>query len=286
MKSSLHNQYKKCTLCARKCNVDRTKGELGFCEASAEVVVASYMVHRFEEPPISGKNGSGTIFFSYCTARCSYCQNYNYSRGKHGRATTIQRLAEIMLELVKKGSHNINLVTPTHYIPTILSALDIAKSEGLSVPIVYNTNGYESDGALEMLNGYVDIYMPDAKYSDNKLAEEQCGFIDYSKYNMSALKRMRQQVGDLETDKGGIAKKGLLIRHLVIPGYIENTKSLLEKISEEISNKVHISLMNQYSPIAQVREHPNLKRRLDVEEYEESKAYLERLGFLNGWIQN
>jgi len=286
MKNSINDIYKKCTLCARKCNVNRTKGELGFCEATAEVVVASYMVHRFEEPPISGKIGSGTIFFSYCTARCSYCQNYNYSRGKHGKIVTTQRLAEIMLELERKGSHNINLVTPTHYIPSILEALDMAKSGGLSIPIIYNTNGYESETAIDILNGYVDIYMPDAKYSDDKLAKEQCGFIDYSKHNIIALKKMYKQVGDLETDKGSIAKKGLLIRHLVLPGYIKNTKSLLENISEEISNKVYISLMNQYSPIAQVREHPNLKRRLNAEEYEEAKAYLEYLGFLNGWIQD
>ncbi len=278
--------YKECTLCARKCGVDRTKSKLGFCKATAEVVVASYMVHRFEEPPISGKSGSGAIFFSYCTARCSYCQNYNYSRGKHGKIVTAQRLAEIMLELERKGSHNINLVTPTHYIPSILEALDMAKSGGLSIPIIYNTNGYESETAIDILNGYVDIYMPDAKYSDDKLAKEQCGFIDYSKHNIIALKKMHKQVGALQIDNDALAKKGLLIRHLVLPGYIDNTKGVLEQISKELSNEVYISFMNQYSPIAQVKDHQNLKRRLSKKEYEKAKSHLERLGFLNGWIQD
>ena len=278
--------YKKCTLCARKCGVDRTKGKLGFCKATAEVVVASYMVHRFEEPSISGKIGSGTIFFSYCTARCSYCQNYNYSRGKHGKIVTTKRLAEMMLELEKKGSHNINLVTPTHYIPSILEALDIARSSGLSIPIVYNTNGYESETAIDILNGYVDIYIPDAKYSDDKLAEEQCGFVDYNKHNIIALKKMRRQVGELQIDNDALAKKGLLIRHLVLPGYIENTKGVLKQISKGLSNKVYISFMNQYSPIAQVKDHRNLKRRLSKKEYGKAKSHLEWLGFINGWTQD
>jgi len=278
--------YKKCTLCARKCGVDRTKGKLGFCKATAEVVVASYMVHRFEEPSISGKIGSGTIFFSYCTARCSYCQNYNYSRGKHGKIVTTKRLAEMMLELEKKGSHNINLVTPTHYIPSILEALDIARSSGLSIPIVYNTNGYESETAIDILNGYVDIYIPDAKYSDDKLAEEQCGFVDYNKHNIIALKKMRRQVGELQIDNDALAKKGLLIRHLVLPGYIENTKGVLKQISKELSNEVYISFMNQYSPIAQVKDHRNLKRRLSKKEYGKAKSHLEWLGFINGWTQD
>ena len=278
--------YKKCTLCARKCGVDRTKRKLGFCKATAEVVVASYMVHRFEEPSISGKIGSGTIFFSYCTARCSYCQNYNYSRGKHGKIVTTKRLAEMMLELEKKGSHNINLVTPTHYIPSILEALDIARSSGLSIPIVYNTNGYESETAIDILNGYVDIYIPDAKYSDDKLAEEQCGFVDYNKHNIIALKKMRRQVGELQIDNDALAKKGLLIRHLVLPGYIENTKGVLKQISKELSNEVYISFMNQYSPIAQVKDHRNLKRRLSKKEYGKAKSHLEWLGFINGWTQD
>jgi len=286
MKNSINDIYKKCTLCARKCNVNRTKGELGFCKATAEVVVASYMVHRFEEPPISGKIGSGAIFFSYCTARCSYCQNYNYSRGKHGKIVTTQRLTEIMLELERKGSHNINLVTPTHYIPSILEALDMAKSGGLSIPIIYNTNGYESETAIDILNGYVDIYMPDAKYSDDKLAKEQCGFIDYSKHNIIALKKMHKQVGALQIDNDALAKKGLLIRHLVLPGYIDNTKGVLEQISKELSNEVYISFMNQYSPIAQVKDHQNLKRRLSKKEYKKAKSHLKRLGFINGWVQD
>ena len=191
-----------------------------------------------------------------------------------------------MLELEKKGSHNINLVTPTHYIPSIIYALDIARSKGLNIPIVYNTNGYESEEAIDMLNGYINIYMPDAKYSDDRLANKQCSFIDYSKHNLIALKKMYKQVGGLTINESGIAKKGLLIRHLVLPGYIENTKGVLENIARELSNKTYVSLMNQYSPIAQVRNDPNLKRRLNAEEYEKAKAYLELFGFLNGWVQD
>ncbi len=286
MNSSIYDRYRKCSLCPRKCGVDRTQGKLGFCKATSEVFVASYMVHRFEEPPISGHNGSGTIFFSYCTARCCYCQNYNYSRGRYGKSVTTPGLTEIMLELEKKGAHNINLVTPSHYIPSIIEALDIARLKGIKIPIVYNTNGYESEEAIDMLNGYIDIYMPDAKYSDDKLANKQCGFINYSKHNIAALKKMRKQVGDIKTDINGIAERGLLIRHLVLPGYIENTRGVLRQIAKELSNKAYISLMNQYSPIAQVKKDPNLKRRLTAEEYKKAKAYLERLGFLNGWVQD
>jgi len=192
----------------------------------------------------------------------------------------------MMLELEKRGAHNINLVTPCHYVPSIIEALDMARSKGMKIPIVYNTNGYESEEAIDMLNGYIDIYMPDAKYSDDKLANEHCGFIDYSKHNIAALKKMRQQVGDLKTDADGIAKSGLLVRHLVLPGYVENTRGVLRQIAKELSNKIFVSLMNQYSPIAQVRKDPNLKRRLDAKEYEKAKAYLELFGFLNGWVQD
>ncbi len=280
------NKYEKCTLCARRCGANRTQGKLGFCKATSEAVVASYMVHHFEEPPISGHNGSGTIFFSHCTGRCCYCQNYNYSRGIYGKKVTTQKLSEIMLELEKKGAHNINLVTPSHYIPSIITALDIARSKGMKIPTVYNTNGYESEEAIDILNGYIDIYMPDAKYSDDKLANKQCEFINYSKHNIAALKKMREQVGDLKIDTDGIAQRGLLIRHLVLPGYIKNTRDVLKRIAKELSNKVFVSLMNQYSPIAPVKNDPNLKRRLNAEEYEKAKAYLELFGFFNGWVQD
>lgn len=285
MSSSLLASYKKCRLCPRKCSVDRSAGEVGFCRAPADLAIATYMPHRLEEPPISGSKGSGTIFFSYCTARCVFCQNYGYSRGYKKKFITVQRLSEIMLELQDKGCHNINLVTPSHYLPSIVVALKKAKEQGLAIPILYNSSGYESVETLKMLDGLIDIYLPDAKYSDDALAKEHGQFIDYSKHNIAALKEMYRQVGNLELDTFGVAKKGLIIRHLVLPGYLENTKGILQAIAKELSNKVHISLMNQYSPIIHVRNHPKLCRRLTAKEYAQAKSYLEELGFANGWVQ-
>jgi len=286
MDKSILNLYKKCQLCPRECNVDRTSGQLGFCKAGTEVVVASYMPHRFEEPAISGTKGSGTIFFSYCTGRCCYCQNYNFSRGKCGKNTSIEKLADIMLQLQDKGCHNINLVSPTQYVPSIIMAIDMARKRSLNIPILYNSGGYESVKTIKLLNGYVDIYMPDTKYSDDTLAKEHCEFIKYSTHNIAALKKMYEQVGDLQINKNGIAQKGLLIRHLVLPGYIKNTKHMLDIIAENLGKDIYISFMSQYSPIAQVRHDNSLGRRLNIDEYEESKAYLEKLGFSNGWVQD
>lgn len=191
-----------------------------------------------------------------------------------------------MLELQDKGCHNINLVTPTHYVPSIIEALKTAKEKGVDIPILYNTSGYECKETLDMLDGYIDIYLPDAKYSDDTLAWKHSGFIHYSKYNIQALKEMHRQVGNLLVDTSGIAKKGLIIRHLVLPGYLENTSGVLKNIAKELSNEVYISLMNQYSPIVQVRSHPDLGRRLSSMEYEEAKTILYELGFNNGWVQN
>jgi len=285
MKIPLLSAYKKCQLCPRKCGVDRPAGQFGFCKAPSEVTIATYQAHKFEEPPISGFRGSGTIFFSYCTARCVYCQNYAYSRGNNAKPVTIEQLTQIMLQLQERGCHNINLVTPTHYLPSIVAALKIAKAKGLTIPIVFNTSGYECLDMLRLLEGWVDIYLPDAKYSDDTLAKEHCQFIDYSKYNIPALKEMYRQVGNLKLDKNGVAKKGLIIRHLVLPGYLDNTRGVLQSIRKEISNKVYISLMNQYSPIVHTKNHPNLGRRLTKEEYEQAKSYMEALGFSNGWVQ-
>ncbi len=281
----LLNAYKKCMLCPRNCGVDRTAGELGFCQAPQELAIASYQVHKFEEPPISGAKGSGTIFFSFCTARCAYCQNYNFSRGKTVKYISIERLSEIMLELQDKDCHNINLVTPTHYVPSIIIALQQAKKRNLNIPVLYNTNGYESLDTLKLLDGLIDIYLPDAKYADDVLAKKHCGFIDYSKYNIPALREMYRQAGNLVIDSGGIVKKGLIIRHLVLPGYLENTRMVLKLIAEKLSNDIYISFMNQYSPIIHVREHEFLCKRLTQEEYSKAKSYLDEFGFKNGWTQ-
>jgi putative pyruvate formate lyase activating enzyme len=286
MDKSILNLYKNCGLCPRQCNVNRQAAQTGFCKAGSEAVVALYMPHRFEEPPINGTKGSGTIFFSYCTGRCHYCQNYNFSRGKTGKVVSAERLSDIMLLLQEKGCHNINLVSPTHYVPSIIIAIDMARARSLDIPILYNTGGYESIETIGLLKGYVDIYLADAKYSDNLLAQEQCEFIRYSTYNIAALKKMHQQVGNLKIDNHGIAQKGLLIRHLVIPGYIENTKNMLDLIAKNLSNDIYISLMSQYAPIKQVRHDSNLGRRLNKDEYNQAKDYVGILGFSNGWIQD
>jgi putative pyruvate formate lyase activating enzyme len=285
MNKNILNLYKKCELCPRKCLVDRTNGQTGFCQASSDIAIASYMQHRFEEPPISGLSGSGTIFFSYCTGRCCFCQNFNFSRGKSKRTISITELADIMKELQDKKCHNINLVTPTHYVPSIMQAIDVAKKSGLEIPIIYNTSGYETRETIEILNGYIDIYMADAKYYDDKLAKDHCDFNDYSQNNIQALKTMYSQVGNLYINRNNIAEKGLLIRHLVLPGFIENTKKVFYAISKELGNHIYISLMSQYTPIKQIRKHPKLGRRLSAEEYEQAKTYIQDLGFSNGWIQ-
>jgi putative pyruvate formate lyase activating enzyme len=282
---NLIDLYKRCELCPRRCRVDRLNGKLGFCQAPAEVSIAAYMAHGFEEPPISGTHGSGAIFFSFCTARCVYCQNFNFSRGKNKKAVSLPELSNIMLGLQTKGCHNINLVTPTHYVPSIIEAIKSAKENGLNIPIVYNTSGYETLEVLDLLEGFVDIYLPDAKYSDDKLAKEQSGFIDYAKYNIAALKKMYEQVSDLEVDSNGIAKKGLIVRHLVLSGYLKNTEGVLKALAKELGNNIYISLMNQYSPIAQVKDHPHLGRRITEQEYEHTKDILHGLGLNNGWVQ-
>jgi putative pyruvate formate lyase activating enzyme len=286
MDTSLLDLYRNCRLCPRKCNVDRISGQLGFCKAGWEISVASYMLHRFEEPAISGTTGSGTIFFSFCTGRCSYCQNYNYSRGKSGKNMSIDKLSDIMLELQDKGCHNINLVSPTQYVPSIIIAIENAREKSLHIPILYNSGGYESTETIELLKGYVDIYMPDAKYSNDLLAKTHCEFIEYSKHNMETLKAMYEQVGNLQIDEKGIAKKGFLIRHLVLPGFIENTKNILGLIKKNLGNDIYISFMSQYSPIIQIKKDENLGRRLSIDEYNEAKDYMEKLGFSNGWIQD
>jgi putative pyruvate formate lyase activating enzyme len=286
MKNSILDLYRDCCLCPRKCGIDRLAGNVGFCKAGTDIMIASYMSHRFEEPPISGITGSGTIFFSYCTGRCCYCQNFNFSRGKCGKKMSIQRLAAIMLELQEKKCHNINLVTPTQYMPSIVLAIQKARDSGLEIPIVYNTNGYESSDIIDMLNGYIDIYLPDAKYSDSRLALSHCGFIDYSLHNTAAIKKMYEQVGNLYINENGIAVKGLLIRHLVLPGYEKNTEDMLSVILKELGNKVYISLMSQYSPIAQIKTDIKLGKRLNIEEYNKAKGHLETLNFSNGWVQD
>lgn len=278
-------KLKKCDLCPRNCGVNRLKGEIGFCCTSKDVYVSSYNVHMGEEPPLVGIYGSGTIFFTHCNLRCKYCQNYPISQLGNGKKTSILELAEMMLYLQNKKCHNINFVTPSHVIPQILAAVFIAIKKGMKIPLVYNSSGYDSVSTLKLLDGVIDIYMPDAKYGDNKNAEKYSSCQDYPEYNKLALKEMYKQVGNLKIDKNGIAKKGLLIRHLVLPHNIANSEKVLTFIANEISLNTYLSVMSQYFPAYKAPEISLLNRKIKEEEYNEVIDLLEKLKFKRGWIQ-
>ncbi len=280
----LSKVYNKCRLCPHQCKVDRTKGERGICRSGGHAVVASYTLHHGEEPPVSGHSGSGTIFFSGCTGRCIFCQNYPISQLGTGTEVSNERLAEIMIELQSSGCHNINLVTPTHFIPSIVKAISLAAARGLHVPIVYNTSGYESSETLKLLDSIIDIYLPDAKYADNDTAEELSGFTDYVEYNRSALLEMFNQVGNLQT-VDGIAVKGILVLHLILPDGLSGTDKVLQFLSVSLSKNVYVSLMDQYFPAYKAVNHENLSRRITLEEYQESLESLTCYGLHEGWIQ-
>lgn len=275
-----------CDLCPRSCGVNRLEGELGYCRAGAQTEVAAWNVHPWEEPPISGTHGSGTIFFSHCTARCSFCQNYPISQLGVGQEAPTARLAEMMLELQNKRCHNINLVTPTHYVPQIIAAVEIAAAQGLHIPLVYNTSGYDSLSTLALLDGVVDIYLPDAKYADEDVAQRLSGYRDYVRHDRAALQEMLRQVGEaLELDDDGLATRGMIIRHLVLPENLSQTPEVLRWLAEHLSPQVHVSLMSQYFPAHRAVGDPQLGRKLSAEEYEQALSAFDDSGLENGWRQ-
>lgn len=277
---------KHCSLCPWKCGVNRLAGETGYCRAGAEPVVASWTAHPWEEPPISGTSGSGTIFFTHCTGRCLFCQNYPISQLGVGRQVTVPRLAEMMLELQERGCHNVNLVTPTHFVPQILEAMPIAIERGLHLPVVCNCNGYETVETLRLLDGVVDIYLPDAKYADEATARRLSGFRGYVRANHAALLEMYRQVGDeLVVNESGQAVRGMIIRHLVLPENLAGTRQVLSWIARELSPRIHISLMAQYFPAHEAVGDPVLGRRITNEEYLEALAAFDALGLERGWRQ-
>ena len=276
-------KLKKCNLCPHTCNVDRMSGKVGRCKVKDKVKVALVSVHNFEEPPISGTKGSGTIFFSGCNLNCVYCQNHDISSGGFGKEISIERLAKIMLEQEQRGVHNINLVTPTIYVEHIKEAIKIAKGKGLSIPIVYNSSGYESLETLKSLEGYIDIYLPDFKYYFDELGEEYSKVKNYSKYAKAALIEMRRQVED-NIDKEGIMKTGLIVRHLILPGNIENSKKVITWIRDNLGKDTIISVMAQYFPTYKAKEHPKLNRKITKQELEEIKEYIYDLD-MTGYIQ-
>ncbi|MCX5707714.1 MAG: radical SAM protein [Candidatus Omnitrophica bacterium] len=260
-----------CVICPRKCKVDRLKDQKGFCKTGLKARVYSFMVHHGEEPPVSGENGSGTIFFAGCNMACVYCQNYEFSQEScPAREVDSRELANIMLELQNIRCHNINLVTPTHVLPQILKALLIAIPEGLNIPLVYNTSGYELAEMIALLEGIVDIYLPDMRYADNETAIKYSSAANYPGYNQKALKEMQRQVGVAQIDKSGIINKGLVIRHLVLPQDLSGTGKIMEFIARELPKETYISLMSQYMPCYKSGKFPELSRRINMKEYEQA----------------
>ena len=275
---------KECQICPHKCKIDRTK-QIGRCKATDKIKIALYSIHNFEEPCISGTKGSGTIFFSNCNMNCIYCQNYEISQLGKGKEITIHELADIMIKQQEKGVENINLVTPTSYTLQIIEAIKIAKKKGLKIPIVYNTNGYENVETLRLLEGYIDIYLPDLKYYDNEISKKYSKVDNYFEIATKAIKEMYRQVGQPILDKNGIMTKGLMIRHLVLPNNIENSKKILKWIKENLDNNIYVSIMAQYFPTYKAKETDDLNRKLTNKEYEEIENYLYDLNLENGYIQ-
>lgn len=274
-----------CGVCPRKCGAKRLEGEKGFCRSGEEVIVSSYNAHFGEEPPLVGNFGSGTIFFTNCNLKCVYCQNYPISQLGNGNKVSLSELAKIMLALQKRKCHNINLVTPTHFVPQILKSLKIAIKMGLRIPIVYNTSGYESVETLELLKGMIDMYLADARYADNKIAEKYSAATNYFEVMKESLKEMYRQVGNLIVDKEGIAYSGLIVRHLVLPEGLSGTKKIMHFIAKKISLHTYISLMTQYFPAYNAKQFPPLSRRINKEEYKEALQAFKEENLENGWFQ-
>jgi len=269
---------KNCRLCPRHCGINRLADEMGKCHTGKLAVVSSYGPHFGEEAPLVGKHGSGTIFFTNCNLKCLFCQNYSISQLGDGTEVTDEELAGMMLALQSRGCHNINLVSPTHVVPQILQGLEIAINLGLRLPLVYNSGGYDSVETLEILDGIIDIYMPDTKYSDEKIAEELSGINNYPAINQAALREMHRQVGDLQIDEDGIAIRGLLIRHLVLPHGLDGTKEIMKFIAEDISLNSYVNVMAQYHPCHKAFQIPQLARPLSKQEFLEAIELAERAG--------
>lgn len=277
---------KRCTLCPRNCNVDREAGERGVCGVTGEGILgARAALHMWEEPCISGECGSGTVFFSGCSLRCIYCQNYEIAHAETGKRITVERLSEIFLELAKKGAHNINLVTPTHYTPEIIRAVLRARACGLTLPIIYNCSGYEKVETLKMLEGIVDIYLTDFKYMESDLAAKFSKAPDYPTIAKEALKEMVRQTGAPVFDENDLMKKGVIVRHLLLPNHLKNAKAVVQYVYETYGDQVYLSLMNQYTPLPQVRHIPELNRKVTDREYEKLLDYAIDLGVEQAFIQ-
>lgn len=285
-RDNLLSLLENCRLCPRQCGVNRRAGEKGFCGAVGEKVrVARTALHFWEEPCISGERGSGTVFFSWCTMRCVFCQNREIRSGEAGADITIERLADIFLEQLGRGAHNINLVTPTHYLPQIILALEMARERGLTLPVVYNTSGYERAEMLRLLEGVVDVWLPDFKYLTDALAKEYSGAPGYSETALAALDEMVRQAGEPQFDDDGMMTRGVIIRHLCLPGHLEESRQVVKTLFERYGNTVYYSLMNQYTPPSQKLRWPNLNERFPDKDYDQLIDFAVDLGLENGFVQ-
>lgn len=282
---------KNCTLCPRECNADRLNGQPGCCGMPAEIVAARAALHYWEEPCISGRAGSGAVFFSGCNLRCVFCQNRRIAAGREGKTISIERLCEIFLELQEKGANNINLVTPTHYVPQIAAALESAKAQGLAVPIVYNTGSYEKVSTLRMLDGLVDIYLPDFKYYSGELSTRYANAPDYFPVVCAAIAEMVRQVGEpifspaAAPDTEPLLRRGVIVRHLVLPGQTRDSKKILRYLHETYGDRIYISILNQYTPLPHVAHIPELNRPVSAGEYDRVLTFAQRIGITRGYIQ-
>lgn len=281
----MKNVLKSCTLCPRECKVDRTIGQTGLCGMTSKIKVARIAPHYYEEPPISGESGSGAIFFSGCNLKCIFCQNYNISTNNFGKEISINKLAQKMIELQNKKVHNINLVTPTHYIPQIRGAIKQAKKMGLTIPIIYNTSSYEKVESLKMLDGLIDVYLPDLKYFDDFLAIRYSKAPNYFNTAIDAIEEMYRQTGPVVLDENGLIKKGLIVRHLMLPNQIEDSKKILEYLHLIYNDNIFISIMNQYTPLEQVKNIDELNRPITKKEYDDLIDYAYDLGIHNAFVQ-
>ncbi|MCL6560767.1 MAG: radical SAM protein [Firmicutes bacterium] len=267
-----------CTVCAQECHVNRLEGELGVCRGGRQAAVSSYGPHFGEEAPLVGTRGSGTIFFTYCNLSCQFCQNCDISQEGEGDEVSPEEMAEMMLDLQRRGCHNVNLVSPSHFVPQFLESLVVAAAKGLKIPIVYNTGGYDSLNTLDLLDGVVDVYMPDIKFGDDDAGRKYAGAAGYFSVAKQAVKEMHEQVGDLVLDDRGIAVRGLLVRHLVLPGDLARTEKVVEFLAKEISVNTFVNIMAQYYPAYKAFDHPVLSRRITREEFREAIKLAERAG--------
>ncbi|MEL7646493.1 MAG: radical SAM protein [Sedimentibacter sp.] len=279
------NLMEECAICPRNCKVDRTTGKKGYCRMTDKLVVARAALHMWEEPCISGTNGSGTVFFSGCSLGCVYCQNHTIATGKTGKEITKERLAEIFLELQSKGAHNINLVTPSHFVPQIIDALVMSRKKGLKIPIVYNSSGYEKVEIIKMLEGHISIYLPDLKYMDVSIAKKYSNCSDYFEHASKAIEEMVRQTGEVSFDESGMAVKGVIVRHMTLPGCLDDSRNIIRYLHETFGDKIYLSIMNQYTPLDEVTKYPEINRKITDDEYEELVDYAVSIGVENGFIQ-